>query len=749
VKAQYAAIELVQLALPELPKTVAGVIFRAKGQGWQFCEVKGEGGASGKRREYPLNQPALKHLIPILQEREALALLRGTAPAANPAQTLPAVAAAPAPQPAQLPAPARAHTPGATSQASTKNRAVGDARELLADEVTRLVQEHAYTERAAILLVLQQASQGVLRPLLQAAITQVRDGRGRKGAGNLVSYPTVARVLRKRREGASLVPIESAKPATPQAWHAFVYEAYRRNQKPYISQIYAALLQAWQPAWGAQAPSEDVVRHVIRKKFSRDDMNAGRHTGSALRSLRNYTPRTGDGYLPFEFVMADGWKTHFRAPHPVTKEQVTHEIWHFHDVVTRYVTPVSIGRSESSTVILKGIENCIRFGGRLRELYTDHTRSIKNAKVELDPVASVSARAGFTLKHPAEVGNSQANGIAESFNRYLDGEARELVTYQNPGVMDNGAFTHIGRWTGREVRAAKKGDTAAAQAARKQAEKHGKGLVFNSYEEGVAWINAKVDKFNLRPHRGLRQTMNPETGRRQHLSPKAALQQFIDEGWAPLAMDEASLVDLFRLHVRKRVTRCMVSPYNGQLYSHEALRAYTNSPGVPGEEVLVAIDPMDWERVWVKTLAGKLICEAKFVAATGYSTLTAQEAAQEKLMAAQIRGKEVHIERIRAEMGAAPVVDMPALPAPTAQVLEIPLSTRRQADDEDRPLSFLDTFIKHAGPIDYDAPLRSRRETDPDRPLSNWERVQLAARAELEAEEAAQAAEVAKKKAAG
>ena len=526
---------------------------------------------------------------------------------------------------------------------------------MLADEVQHLQREHGASEREAILTLLDKAQCGDIRPELMVAMVEARDKRGRKSAKpnplGLPSLQTLERILKKRREGKSQVPEPSAeRDMTVLPWHAVAYEFFCRPQKPKYTQVAVAVKAAWQPEWGPKPPSATTVRRIFLEKFSSGDVAKGRNTGSALAQYQTFQPRSADGLLPFEFVCADGWNTHFRAPHPVTGEMVTYEIWHFHDVATRFVTPVSIGLTENTQVILKGIENCIRVGGRIRELLTDHTGSIKNNKVEFDPVNSVSARAGFTLKHPVKVGKSQVNGIAEKFNQYLDLEARDLASYQNPKVMDEGAWKKTGKFSAKMMKAIKAGNLTEAQQHKAQAEKHGMGLQFTSFEEAVVWINSKIDKYNRRPCEGLPAERNPATGRMENPTPLGKLQQFMAAGWKPLAMDEPSLADLFREHKKKRVVRGMVSPFNGQLYKHEDLWHYTRTDSNPGAEVLVVIDSMDWQRVGVKTLDGAWICEAEFVAATGYSTLTAQEHANEKLMNAQIKHKENGIERIRARM---------------------------------------------------------------------------------------------------
>jgi putative transposase len=299
--------------------------------------------------------------------------------------------------------------------------------------------------------------------------------------------------------------------------------------------------------------------------------------------------------------------------------------------------------SESADVIMNGLESCIRVGGVPAIWQTDSTGSVKNKKIEFDPVVSLSARAGLTVVHPQTVGNSQANGIAENYNTRLDRESRALATYMHPERMDSLAFKQVRKFTGAMVKAAAKGDLDAHKVARAAALRVGKGLLFETKAQMVTWLDEIRVKSNNTPHSALRK-ITDDTGKVRHQSPQEALDAAIKGGWVPVALDEATLIELFRMHDRKTVRRGTVTHIKEQRYHHPMLSAYE------GQEVIVASDTMDGERVWVKTTSGALICEALYVAATGYRALSTYEWALEKRMNAQIKRKENQIEDIKARM---------------------------------------------------------------------------------------------------
>lgn len=594
---------------------------------------------------------------------------------------------------------------------TNQQRAVADARATVLRFVKRLEDESGHSTRQAMLTFLTTATAGRLTGDVSCAVLELsRDSRGRKASNahaNAAGLPTLRTLQGWLKRATEQQPGDNLAPRMPQAdmvmdaWMVLAVELKRRPQKPTTSLVLDQMKTAWpefsarwvqknRAARGGQLatpeqinalaahlvfPSADQLYRFFREKFSQIDLLDGQHLGSALREHKFYQHRTSAGLEPFVEVHADGWNTHFTAPHPVTGEYVSYEVWHFHDVATRYTTPFSIGMSESADVIMKGLENCIRVGGVPAIWQTDSTGSVKNAKVQFDPVASLSARAGLTVVHPQTVGNSQANGIAENYNTRLDRESRALATYMHPERMDSLAFKQVRKFTGQMVKAAAKGDTDAHKSARASALRVGKGILFESREQMVQWLDDMRVKSNNSPHSALKK-ITDNTGKVRHQTPQEALDAAIASGWVPVALDESSLVELFHEHVRRTVDRETVKAFAGQRYRHAELGAYQ------GQEVLVAIDTMDGDRVWVKEITGRLICEAKFVSATGYRGQSMYEFALEKRMNAQIKRKENQIDAIERRMDPTNVpLEVSAIEVADAQVLNFGLSAAQISHD--------------------------------------------------------------------
>lgn len=460
-------------------------------------------------------------------------------------------------------------------------------------------------------------------------------------ASNRLSAKTYYNWVAEKKERGRAAPKKVQKDMSVKPWYPLAIALKQRPQGSTMAWIAEQIAAQWNPAWGDKTPTEYAVRYFLKEKFSALDQLKGRHTGSALRAHMHFTKRTSDGMLPWDELHADGWNTHFTAPHPETGEFVTYEVWHAHDVATRVVPPFGLGLTENFEVISKCIENAVRFGGVMAILMTDSTGVVKKSeRLKTNPATSLADRAGFTIVHPQEVGNSQANGIAENFNKYLDRCSRELATYQSKD-MDSLTLKRVKRLTGKMVAAATKGDVAERAQLKAEAERMGKGKVFDSHAEAIAWLDDIREKFNNKPHSSLPKIRDPETGKLRHQTPYEALAAHRAAGWQGVMLDELHLIDMFWQHVQKKVYRETVSPYGKMVFYDPALGAWN------GKDVVVAFDEGNYEHVWVKTLAGEIICEAKRSRATPYRVQTAREAADEKRALGQIARREKQIENIR------------------------------------------------------------------------------------------------------
>lgn len=714
------------LALPATPEADFSEIAAALGLSWQAVQKRSIKG-NWPYREQP-QRGGKKRLFPITslpaEVQNAMLLASFAAHAVSPAPTFqitssPVSAAGVLPATERLARPERPERPAGLFIPALSSLDSPDSGQLdverARDRILDFIVAYAGSVRAAIDHLNVHHHDGTLPGPLAWAYAHAW---AKKRKDSRLNVDTVNKWKATKKQRGRSAPLKIVKDNSVKPWHALAITLVQRPQGGCKKWIAEQIAENWQAAWGAAPPSYDVVTKFFREDFSQIDQLKGRYTGSQLRAKMKYQHRDSSNLLPWDEVHADGWNTHFSAPHPVTGEYVTYEVWHAHDVATRFVPPFGVGLTENFEVIAKCVENAYRAGGCMLHLQTDSTKIVKNSeKFKTNPATAIADRAGFTIVHPVTVGNSQANGIAENFNTWLDKESRELATYQNPRQMDEMSFKRGRKLTAAIVKAEKAGDVALVQAKRNELARVNKGLVLTSHAQTLAWLEAKRQKWNHKPHRALPKVRDLETGKLRHQTPAEALMQHINAGWEPSLPDDLSdaqleqhLVDLFRPHKQLKVRRGTVTPYGGMRYEHNEL------PHWEGKDVVVAYDIMDWRQVWVKTYPkGEPICIAKFKEATGYRTVTAQEAADEKRALARIANKQRAIERDRASVPGmviegehrpaildyieAEVIPLHIEPQPTLVDL---LREQQQAPEAEREMSYMEAVALYMRPAAED-----------------------------------------------
>jgi len=642
MKTHFSCAELAALHLRGMPSSKKGWVELASREGWQRRERTGRGGGF----EYELaalpsevRDKITIHLLHVAQAQQQAE-----------AEMLPATNSA---------VPVLQDLPQA-------DRDCNIAR----GRIVNFVKNFPGSAEAAVVHLNEHRVAGALNAGMKWAFEHAWD----KPRSNVLSRDTLNKWIKRHKQTGHYVPGKRQKDFSVRPWHAVAVALRKRPQGNSLTWLHDELSKNWQDAWG-KTPGYDAVRRFFNEKFSQLDQVKGRYTGSQLRSHRFFQHRSREGLVPAQECHADGWNSHFTAPHPVTGEFVTYEIWHSHDVATRYVPEPGLGLTENYEVIAKCLENFIRELGVPLIFQVDSTKVVRGSdRFTNHPILSLEGRIGFTVRHPKEVGNSQANGIPENFNTtYLDKCSKELATYQNPRSMDELSFKRVKKLTADMVKAASKGDLETRDRLKREAERMGKGLVFESFQQAIDWIREKIVAYNDRPHRSLPKVRGAD-GKMRHQTPREALAEFKEKGWEPVLMGdtpeahELALVDAFRPRAIVKVTRETVSPYGGMRFSNRDVLGHWN-----GKHVVVTYDIHEWRSVRVTDLDGEFICMAQFVEATGYRTQTAYEDAEEKRSKAQIRRREKQIDQIKARTPGAAI----EAPKPSADHAQLVAEARR------------------------------------------------------------------------
>lgn len=339
---------------------------RADREGWQFAEETAPGRSV---RSYTLE--ALPREVQKALQKSALET------AVNQVSTAASTTAVFTPTGEALPPvkPAAPVVPFCPADLTTRQRENENARSTLLGEISRLQASARCSQEAAITALLTNARSGLLPAHLVGTLRLARDPRGRKTEHDdgLPSPRSLKRWLSKSVKGESLAPAVVQADMSVKPWHGLAIALMQRPQGSIKRWVVAQIAEQWTPAMGETPPSYDQVCRFFREKFSKIDVLVGRHTGMDLKNHRRYTIRSRVGLMPAMECHADGWCTHFTAPHPVSGEFVTYELWTAIDYATGYPADPAIGLSESYEVIAKCLENYIRVFGVPLIFQTDST----------------------------------------------------------------------------------------------------------------------------------------------------------------------------------------------------------------------------------------------------------------------------------------------------------------------------------------------------------------------------------------
>lgn len=569
------------------------------------------------------------------------------------------------------------------------------------------VDEYPESRAKAVEYLNRAYADHTLDPRIRAAMDHANDRANESRRGRLL-LATVDVWKRNLKRRGTVAPLKARLPNTGVLpWHAEAIALKKRPQGITLTAIQEELAKRFEPP-----PTYDQICRFFREKFSAGEQLEGRWTGMQLRAKQRYQARKTDHLEPWHELHADGWTTHFTAPHPVTGEYVTYELWDVHDLATRYVPPMSVGMRENFEVIFQAIENAVRFGGVPAILQTDSTKIVKaGERFKNNPATALQDRLGMTIVHPRVVGNAQANGIAENFHTYLDREARLLATYQHER-MDRMSYKRIQKMTKALTQARNSGDLDAIERATRALDRANMGLLLNSLDDVLAWVEAVRVKWNNHPCRELKKVRGAD-GKLRHQTPQEALDEHRANGWEGVILDDKTMADLFRPHVQVTVRRGTVKPYGGMRFYHPDLWHYEGKP------VVVAYSIDDWRHVTVKDLKGATLCVADFDEARDGRALSFREDAEAKRAEARIKRLEKKAETIRAQTpGVLLEQDPPAgrvltiadfLPAEPEALPVAPEKTILDflpASDEDgnEGPSYMDTMMMLYGDKDEDEP---------------------------------------------
>ncbi len=458
------------------------------------------------------------------------------------------------------------------------------ARLALYREFERLLAIHGYTKAVNTLVL--SAKTGTLPGQLQPMVAQAN---ARKGKARTLSVSMVKGWHRTvKKDGITALAPKPAKKENVPAWASYFNKIYGRPQKPSLAEAMREL-ETVLPE-NIELPSYHQVRRYHQKR-SRLERQKGRYSAPALKRFKGFIRRSTDNLLPTDVVQCDGHSFKSKISHPVHGRPFKPEVCAVIDVKTKLVLGWSAGLAESAHTVADALRHSMTvnenkpWGGVPAILYTDKGAG-NMAHMLGDAVTGILTRAGIT-HHTGIPGNAQGRGLVEKTNQQLwISAAKKLQTFVGSG-MDELVKRKIYLEHEKEVRQTGTCRTSSLP----------------SWPEFLEICNAAVLNYNNKPHSGLPKMRDSATDRIRHMTPFEAWFTTIRDGWRPTMLDPAILHDLFRPQIVRTTIRNEVSLFNN-VYYEKALEHYN------GEKIIVEYDIHDPETVRIRDMDQRLICLA-------------------------------------------------------------------------------------------------------------------------------------------
>ena len=547
-------LTLAQLAIA-IAATKRGVEKRATRENWPYVSEAVRG---GQRRLYPLDSLPADVQKSVQQQRAAAVLERSSTdvslsngPVCKISQT----------------------------RTTDDQRQTEAGRHAVLGAIRRLQTQAGCSQATAMSTLLTLAAAGQVDTEVARALMLARDGRGRKGASSLISIRTLKRWL----SANSLVPKVPQPDMRAPAWAEPLMRLYAQPQKP--SLLYCLEVLPQHLPSGVDAPSYSAARRLL-DKLGNIERNRGRMLPRELKSLKPFIRRDASSMTPDAIYTADGHKLDAEVAHPRHGRPFRPEITTVLSVPTRRCVGWSAGLSENTWAVMDALRHAVETCGLPAIWYVDNGCGFKNASMTAEVTGFVS-RLGISIEHSLPY-NSQARGIEERSHQSIWVRAAKTLPTYLGAAMDSEARQRVYKLTRADIRAT------------------GKSRYLMEFEQFLTWAQQQVDAYNNRLHRGLPKVRDAN-GKRRHMTPNEAWQKAINEGWQPMMLQPQEVVELFRPEQICTTTRGEVR-LHGNLYFSQELAELT------GNKVRVGYDIHNAERVWVRDMEGRFICEAEFEA---------------------------------------------------------------------------------------------------------------------------------------
>lgn len=579
--------ELVQMALPMMPKSKQGVEYHAKKQAWPFVEAPGQA-RGGKLKKYLVSGLPAEIQAAIKEKQAAEWLVKSETLSTN----LPAVA-----QSTEVVFYDPEVAAEAAKRLSGKQKKVAEARSAVCGAILHTHWEDGVSKQAAMADFLLRLQTGNLSAQMMRLVQTANDRSGKA----TVSVRTLKSWLREFQTASDTLdrlirlapkPTRVKRNAMDLEWLPYFQRFYALPSKPKMAHAYERFAAWWREARPYEPmPSESAVRRAW-KMLPPIIQERGRSTGSELKKLASYVKRDWVTNLkPNDVWIIDGHSFKAQVRHPVHGQPFKPEITLVLDGNTRVVVGFSLGLAESAMEVMNAMRHGIADYGEPLVLYSDNGAGETANRLD-DEVTGIFIRIG--IRHETGIaGNPQGRGIIERW--WKDNVIKLAQTY--PTYRGNGMDSGVKNLTWRKQQSAFNALEKGRELSMEQQQFVNQVPTWAQFRADVARC---IAAYNQRPHSEL--PMNPETGKRftplEFRAYQTARYQIEYE-----RLTEHELKTLF-MPMDTRTTRNGWLELFNNPYFNEALVAYH------GQVVHVAYDMADAGYVMVYRADHTLICKA-------------------------------------------------------------------------------------------------------------------------------------------
>lgn len=371
-------------------------------------------------------------------------------------------------------------------------------------------------------------------------------------------------------------------------WLPDFMAVFRNTNGVCIARAYREFAVNYAAKHGAESvPHEHKVRRVL-KKMPAYVLQAGRITGAELKALKTYVKRDWSKLKNNDVWVGDGHSLKMKVQHPEHGQPFTPELTVIMDAASRYVVGWSLSYSESQIAVADALRHGMVNNGIPAMYYSDNGGGQANKTFDAD-ITGILPRLG--VHHETGIpGNPQGRGIIERFMK----EAPNVAAQQFATYYGNGADRETTRKTLVAVQSLAKAE-AEHKTELTPKQKHAKGKL-PTWAELVMVVEAAIEWYN---HEHLHRSIGDVTPAMM----RAVIGESMDENDI-VPLSEAEAKDMYRPAFKRVVQRAWLKLFNKD-YWHKALEP------LDGQTVVMYVDQHDASSVIVRDLKGKYICEAK------------------------------------------------------------------------------------------------------------------------------------------